>query len=160
MRYRRLSSSGDYSFGRGTSDFLVNSPEAVAQAVLTRLRLDYGAWFLNTQDGTPWATQVLGNNTTSVRDTIIKDRILNTPGVKDIAYYNSTFEAGTRRFIVQVQLDTIYGLIPSASPVSGQLSTPVPPNQPPTNPPVPPTSLQFVLDDPSAGLLDSNFLIS
>lgn len=39
MRYRVLSPTGDYTFGQGPGEFLVNSPAAVAQAIGTRLRL-------------------------------------------------------------------------------------------------------------------------
>src|SRR5260364_424406 len=54
MRYRRLDAAGDYAFGRGLSDFEQDTPEAVAQAVKTRLALRFGEWFLDTSDGTPW----------------------------------------------------------------------------------------------------------
>ncbi|MGE4978545.1 hypothetical protein AB8914_22915, partial [Yersinia enterocolitica] len=33
MRYRREDENGDYTFGQGDNTFLINSPEAVAQAV-------------------------------------------------------------------------------------------------------------------------------
>lgn len=39
---------------------LVNSPEAVAQAIKTRFLLWYGQWFLDTTEGTPWIQSVLG----------------------------------------------------------------------------------------------------
>jgi hypothetical protein len=35
MRYGKLDAGGDYCFGGGATDFLVNTPETVAQAVLT-----------------------------------------------------------------------------------------------------------------------------
>src|SRR5260363_151880 len=53
MRYRRLDAAGDYAFGRGLSDFEQDTPEAVAQAVKTRLALRFGEWFLDTSDGRP-----------------------------------------------------------------------------------------------------------
>ncbi len=53
MRYRREDDDGDYTFGRGDDTWLINTPEAVAQAVKTRFLLWYGQWFLDTTAGTP-----------------------------------------------------------------------------------------------------------
>ena len=39
MKYRKLTENGDYAFGRGGADMHADTPEAVGQAVLTRLRL-------------------------------------------------------------------------------------------------------------------------
>lgn len=39
MRYRREDDDGDYTFGQGDDTWLVNSPEAVAQAIKTRFAL-------------------------------------------------------------------------------------------------------------------------
>jgi hypothetical protein len=55
MRYRKLDANGDYTFGGGSNDFLVNTPETVAQAVMTRLNLLQGEWFLDTTAGMPWS---------------------------------------------------------------------------------------------------------
>ena len=38
MKYRKLTENGDYAFGRGGADMHADTPEAVGQAVLTRLR--------------------------------------------------------------------------------------------------------------------------
>ena len=61
MRYRREDDDGDYTFGQGDDTWLVNSPEAVAQAIKTRFLLWYGQWFLDTTEGTPWIQSVLGS---------------------------------------------------------------------------------------------------
>jgi hypothetical protein len=50
MRYRREDDDGDYTFGQGDDTWLINSPEAVAQAIKTRFELWYGQWFLDTTD--------------------------------------------------------------------------------------------------------------
>lgn len=120
MRYRRLDASGDMVFGYGQADFYVNQPEAVAQAVLTRLRLFTGEWFIDNTDGMDWSGSVLGNNTRSIRDAVIKSRILDTPGVKSIVGYQSTFDRATRKFSVAVVLNTIYGVFPTQN---GSVST-------------------------------------
>lgn len=109
MRYRKLTSSGDYSFGRGTSDWYVDQPEAVAQAVKTRLRLEAGEWFLDTTDGTPWRTKVLGKRTSDTRDIVIRSRVLGTTGVTAITAYNSDLDRTTRKFTVAATISTAYG---------------------------------------------------
>lgn len=109
MRYRALDANGDFSFGHGKADFLVNSPAAVGQSVLTRLRLFLGEWFIDPQDGTPWLTQITGAHTQGVRDMAIKQRILGTQGVVAIANYSSTIDPVTRAFNVSATVQTIYG---------------------------------------------------
>ena len=131
MRYRRLDANYDMVFGFGQSDFFVDSPEAVGQAVLTRLRLNLGEWFLDTSDGTNWRTGVLGNNTSSTRDAIIQARILGTTGVNSILYYSSNFNSNTRQFNVAVSIDTIYGIYPTATSSSSTSSISTPPSAPP-----------------------------
>ena len=91
----------------------------LAQAVQTRLGLFTGEWFLDTTDGTPWRTEVLGKYTQDSYDAVIKDRILTTmvinsqlvitAGVKSIAAYSSTFDPDARKLRVTTTIDTIYG---------------------------------------------------
>lgn len=109
MRYRRLDANGDYSFGQGQANFLINSPAAVAQAVKTRLLLSTGEWFLDKDEGTPYATDVLGRNTQSKRDVAIRNRILGTPGVTGLASYTSSVDAAARKFSVVAVVDTEFG---------------------------------------------------
>lgn len=111
MRYRRQDANGDYSLGGGLSAFYINSPDAVAQAVQTRLALWSGEWFLDTSDGTAWPTGVLGRNTQATRDAVVRNRILQTPGVNVILSYSSSLDRATRTFNVSVSLDTIYGAV-------------------------------------------------
>ena len=118
MRYRKLDVNGDYSFGAGKADFHVNSPEAVAQAVLTRLNLWVGEWFVNVDDGTGWTTDVLGKGTSSLYELMLRDRTLGAPGVKSILDFQATYKADSRELNVQIDIDTIYG----QATVSGDLS--------------------------------------
>jgi hypothetical protein len=109
MRYRKLDADGDYVFGGGAADFLVNTPGAVAQAVLTRLRLLRGEWFLDTTAGMPWATDVLGKYTGATYDAAIRQCILGTQGVTEITRYLSSADSGTRKLTVTVTINTLYG---------------------------------------------------
>lgn len=108
MKYRKLI-DGDYAFGNPAADFFQNQPEAVAQAVQTRLGLFTGEWFLDTTEGTAWRTQVLGRNTDKTYDLVIKQRILGTQGVTAIAAYSSTLDRNTRKLSVLATISTIYG---------------------------------------------------
>ena len=109
MRYRKLDSAGDYTLGSG-ADFLKNSPEAVAQAVLTRLHLWKGEWFVDVSDGTPYMQDILGKRYQRKNpDSVIKSRILGTPGVTEITSYDSRFDGETRSFTVAATINTAYG---------------------------------------------------
>lgn len=108
MRYRKLDANGDYILGTG-GDFYVDEPAAVAQAAMTRLKLFAGEWYLDTTDGTPWRTEVLGKYTKDTYDTVITQRLISTPGVLAIATYSSTFNGPTRTLSISATLDTIYG---------------------------------------------------
>jgi hypothetical protein len=105
MKYRALSATGDYVFGSG-SVWLVDSPQAVAQAVKTRLQLMVGDWFLDQKEGLN-RSLILGVGTAQTRDREIQQRILGTPGVKSLISYASNVD--NRKFTVTATIDTIYG---------------------------------------------------
>lgn len=110
MRYRKLTPDGDYSFGGGQLDFWRDVPDAVAQAVQTRLLLWLGEWFLNIEDGTPYMVSILGKHSQADADATIQDRILNTQGIVDIAVYSSSVDPNTRIMAVpNITVNTIYG---------------------------------------------------
>lgn len=111
MRYRKLDVNGDRVFGGDQQAFLIDSPEAVGQAVLTRLRLNLGDWFTDTSDGTDWKTKVLGKYTENKRDPMLRARILGTTGVTSIVSYSSSFDPNTRQFNVTCTLNTLYGQV-------------------------------------------------
>lgn len=109
MRYRREDADGDYTFGSGDDTWLINSPDAVAQAIKTRFNLWYGQWFLDTTTGTPWVQSVLGKQKPETYNLAIRQRILQTQGVKSITDFNTVVNTTTRRVSFTVTVDTIYG---------------------------------------------------
>lgn len=117
MRYRKLDNTGDFCFGHGNLDYYQDCPEAVAQAVKTRLALWAGEWFLDQEEGTPWGLRVLGKNRAEDYDPLIRLRILETQGVSSISSYESVWDADSRALAIDVTIDTIYG----ATSVSGEL---------------------------------------
>jgi hypothetical protein len=115
MRVRQLSPTGDYAFGSGQANFLVNSPQAVAQIVETYLRLWLGEWYLNTNDGTPWLEGVFGYNSKDEADQTLIQTILgiNFGGqqlVQNLDNWQSTQDPSTRHYSsLSATLYTIYG---------------------------------------------------
>lgn len=107
MKVRKLTSSGDYRLGHGDRDFYVDAAEGVAQNVMTRLALWQGQWFIDTSEGTPWLQRILGKH--NAVDTVIKTRILETPGVISISEYESILNPDTRSMTVTATFETEYG---------------------------------------------------
>lgn len=107
MRYRALTPEGDYNLG-ATGQFLIDVPAAVGQAIMTRLRLMTGEWFLDSDEGTAYQTKILGYGTQGTRDIEIKRRILDTPGVQELLEYRSEVQAD-RSFQISARVSTIYG---------------------------------------------------
>lgn len=122
MRIRALTASGDYSFGQGGRNFLVDTPATVAQAVQTNLLLHAGEWYLDLLSGMPWETQVLGKYTNSLYDNAVKSQILSTEGVTQIVSYNSFLDANARTLTIGqgaggLQTPTLISTIYSTQPV-------------------------------------------
>lgn len=109
MRYRTLDDNNDYTFGANGANFLVDSSAAVAQAILTRLKLQQGEWFLDTTAGTPYSTEILGAGTENTRDLAVQTVILDTEGVTEIVDYASYLNPSTREFTVAATVNTQYG---------------------------------------------------
>lgn len=112
MRYRALSTDGDYTFGQSERNFLVNSAAMVAQKIRTRLLLWQGEWFLDETEGTPWLQQVVGKHKNPTYDLVIQERIIQTDGVKSIVSYSSSLSGATRGLSVQVTIMTDYSDVP------------------------------------------------
>src|ERR1700757_4478117 len=115
MRVRAQDANGDMTFGASSLNFLVNSPECVAQLVLTGLQLFQGSWFLDTTAGMTWLTNVIGGNPQSVYDAAIQNQVLGTQGVTGIDNYLSTDNNATRGLDVSFTLQTIFGPIAVAT---------------------------------------------
>lgn len=106
MRVRRLDDDGDMVLGHGNYDFHVDTAEGVAQNVMTRLALWRGTWFLDTTEGTPWLQEILGKH--DAVDMVLKDRILETPGVREIDSFEAIFHPDTRKLAVTATIVTAY----------------------------------------------------
>jgi hypothetical protein len=110
MRYRKLNSDDDMQYGNQQADYWRDVPDAVAQAVATRLRLFTGEWFLDIEEGTPWQGWVLGKHTLNDAELVIRQRILETQGVLEILSFDSSENRDERSVIISATIGTIYGV--------------------------------------------------
>ena len=76
----------------------VTSAEAVGQHARARLLTFFGEWYLDTESGVPWLSDVLGksSNNTEIADTIVKAELLDTQGVTDITTFSTSYDRITR----------------------------------------------------------------
>lgn len=111
MKYRKLDNDGDYVIGKNENGFFRDSPDAVAQAIKTRLGLMKGEWMLDTSAGVPYKTDVLGFGNLNRYDFVIQEVIFNTEGVKEIISYNSFYNQYTRKVTISAEVSTIFGKI-------------------------------------------------
>lgn len=129
------------TWGRGIGNFLIDNPTAVAQAILTRLKLWQGEWFLNLQEGMPYLQQILGHApSANIPDSAIRATIQGTPFVEYVTDYASNWASTERRFTVSCRVVTSFGPVTRAptgaliSP-SGALVIPLSAHPPGMHPP-------------------------
>lgn len=111
MIYRKLDINGDYTFGLNKGNFLIDTPEAVAQAVKTRLLLIQGEWFLDITAGTPYNAKILGAGRVATFSSALRQVIIETKGVTNIIKFSAFFNAATRKASINATINTLYGIV-------------------------------------------------
>jgi len=114
MRYRRLTPSGDYAFGQGSNDFLIDNVEAVAQAVKTRFQLFRETFWRDLSDGVPMFQEILGvpgspENLSAINN-ILTQRARGTTGVVAVLDVFSEFDNDLRQYQYQCTIQTQYSV--------------------------------------------------
>lgn len=114
ITYRQLDVNNDPIWGQGSADFL-SDIDAVAQAILTRIRLFEGEWWENLNEGTPLWQKILGvggaNNRQQQISLLLQSRILGTPYVAEITNLQVSFNAAQRIFNFYAVVKTQFGAV-------------------------------------------------
>lgn len=107
MQVRRLDESGDL-ITRGK--MFLTEREAIAQTIVTRLKLFLGEYFRDVTDGTPWFQQILGKfESMNAVEAILRNRIARSPGVVRLLAFDVQYDLDSRTLSVQAQVLTTYG---------------------------------------------------
>lgn len=107
-----LNDSHDVHIGSRSGIAIARDGAAVAQNVLTRLRLIRGEWELDVNEGTPWFDEVFVDNPDIRRIEItLKERIIDTPGVVGLISFDLDFDASTRALPVAFEAESEFGPI-------------------------------------------------
>lgn len=116
MIYRRLDQNGDYVLGTGSNNFYSNN-QAVAQAVITWLKLLRAEWWEDVNNGLPLWQSILGQPGSEINrhsvDNIIQERIRDLrlgdqPLIEVINNYESDWDNVNRSYKFTCTLTTIY----------------------------------------------------
>ena len=114
MKYRRITSSGDYSFGSGSKNY-VEGNEAVAQAIRTKLLLFYGEWWENLGEGIPMFQSVLGQtNPETIKSSLsmlVEQRIVEIQEVDSVKNIEIDYDRKNRTISMEVDVTTTSGEI-------------------------------------------------
>ena len=107
---RALDSNNDLIIESGQLKLVENGAETV-QHVRTRILFYLEEWFLDLTAGTPYYQQIFTKpaNLANI-ESILKSRILNTPGVSILTEFSMEYEGNSKRKLtVSFSAETIYG---------------------------------------------------
>lgn len=105
MIFRNLDENGDFTFGRGKSNY-VSGVQAIGLNIKTRLLSWVGDCFFDLNAGVDWTNRLSLKNQKRILDAEIRRVILQSYGVTGITSYNS--ELNGRDFSATYKVNTIY----------------------------------------------------
>lgn len=159
---RRLDSSHDMTFGRGTRN-IASGAEATAQRLKCRLLMLMGEWFLDTTAGVPWFFTPEGTTIKPIMgvkprdlgyaESVLKSVILGTDGVASIVSFLLTFDGPTRRAKVACTVVSVDGDVINILNVTPPTGTTTPFPIPPWSVPLAPTPPPVVGSGGTSGLV-------
>lgn len=118
---RALDQTGDWTFGGGTSNYLINSSQAimsnnsaVGQQIRCRLLEFSGNCFWNPQAGLDWKTLLGQRNNQQLINLQAASVISNTPGVTFLQQLNVNLNRNTRQLTITWVVTTVYSVFSSS----------------------------------------------
>ena len=114
LKYRRLDENGDMVFGETGEFGFLESADAMAQVLKTRLGACEDEWWEDDPGAIPWFTEVLGSMVSQERvdeiDLMVIDRITSTVGVNSVSNIESYVK--DRHYYFTCTAHTVHGDVP------------------------------------------------
>ena len=90
----------------------VSGSEAIAQTIRNRLLLLQGEWFMATEQGMPWFTELTGRSVSyeKVRS-YVTTTVLKTWGVEELISIDIAKTSRDRKMLIQFSYRDVYGTI-------------------------------------------------
>lgn len=108
---RNLGPNYDPLWGSGQNNYLEDLA-AVAQMLLTRLKLFQGEWWADLADGLPLFQQILGKAANVQQfNVLLAQRILGTRFVTGINSVSSSFDSVSQKFSYTASVQTQFGAL-------------------------------------------------
>lgn len=109
MRIRAIDENGDWEYGKGLQDYFLDL-DAIKMNIETKLRSWKGDCFFDLAAGVDY-NNFLDIGTKVFLDRDVKRVILQSEGVIKINSFSSVLDRGTRDLTIEVEIDTIYGVL-------------------------------------------------
>lgn len=106
MIVRALDKDGDWTFGQGLSNYLVNI-DALAQVIQTRIKSYLANCFFDLGAGIPWDQRLSQKGTEELLKSDVYNIIINTDGVLGITSHE--INVVNRRAYIRSIVESIYG---------------------------------------------------
>jgi hypothetical protein len=111
---RKLLPNGEPSYGNGLNDYIADI-DAVAQIILTTIRLFEGEWWEALDQGTPMFQKIIGapgaGKKPETVSLLLQQRIEGVPYVTGIPNIETTYAVNTRAFSFQCTVTTSFGTL-------------------------------------------------
>ena len=89
---------------------LVDDTVQIQQNLVIRLKFILGEWYLDITQGVPYFEDFFIKNPNQIRiESVLKQEIINTPGVVELLAFDSSYEDTTRKYFVNFTVRTISG---------------------------------------------------
>lgn len=109
MSIRAIDENGDWEYGKGLQDYFLDL-DAIKMNIETKLRSWKGDCFFDLAAGVDY-NNFLDIGTKVFLDRDVKRVILQSEGVIKINSFSSVLDRGTRDLTIEVEIDTIYGVL-------------------------------------------------
>jgi hypothetical protein len=88
---------------------LISDVAQVMQSIKIRLLWIFGEWFRDTRRGVPFFQDEFTKGDHALVESLLKATILETPEVRNLLSFSTTYDAENRKYTVEFSADTIYG---------------------------------------------------